>query len=1057
MAIDISNTTRRIVYTGSAGTGPYAFAFEVLVNTDVAVFFNNTELTLTTDYTVSISANGTGSVTIVVGTNVPTTPDANDRITIIGDRAIQRTTDFTTGGPLFATSLNDELDSLTIFTQQNLEQSNRSLRAPNTDPTTVSMELPINTTRANKYLTFDANGNPAALNSVGTYRGDWAASTDYVLQDIVKDTTTNNIFIVITAHTSSGSLPITTNADSAKWALIVDAASATNSATAAQTAQTAAETAETNAETAETNAETAETNAETAQAAAETAQTAAETAQAAAETAETNAETAETGAVNAKNSAEAIFDNFDDAYLGSKTSDPTVDNDGDALQDGALYYNTTDNIVKVYDLASTSWLQLTPTVANQNNINTVAGISADVTTVAGIDSDVTTVSGISSDVTSVSGNETNINAVNANSANINNVATNSANINTVAGIDNDITVVAADGTDIGAVAAIASNVNTVAGIESNITTVAGISSDVTTVASDTTDIGAVASDISNVNIVAGNTTNINTVAGVSANVTTVATDIANVNTVATNISPVNLFGEQYLGVQSSAPVTTTTGALYYDSGDEQLYIWDGSVWQQAAFSASGTVISFNTREGAVTLSSSDVTTALGFTPYNAATPGSIATQDANAVNITGGTIVGMPSPTVGNAVSTKDYVDAAVAGLKWKTAVQLHADSNIALTGTTGTLVIDGHAALVTADDGYRLLLTGQSTDSEKGIYVYNDDGANYTLNRSTDADVYTELEGATVFVQEGTAYEATGWTENNYDLTDFTGQTWVQFAGAGTYAAGSGLTLTGNTFAVDTTVLLSGAIGTSVQAYDAGLDDISALTPTDSNIIVGDGANWVAESGATARTSLGLGALATLGTVDTAQIDNNAITSDKIAANAVGTDEIGPSNLVDIAGLGTTDSNFIVSNGTNYVAETGATARTSMGLGTGNDVQFDSFGVGTAASGTTGEIRATNNITAYYSDDRLKTRHGNIENALEKVMILNGFHYEANAVANDLGYESKPEVGVSAQEVQSVLPEIVVPAPIDDKYLTVHYEKLVPLLIEAIKELKQEIDNLKG
>ena len=163
MAIDISAQTRRVVYTGSAGTGPYAFAFNILVNTDIAVYFNNTELTLTTDYTVSISGDGTGSVTIVVGTNVPTTPDADDRITLIGNRTIERTTDFTTGGPLFATTLNTEFDSLTIFTQQNLEQSNRSLRAPNTDPTTINMELPDNTTRANKTLAFDASGNPTSL------------------------------------------------------------------------------------------------------------------------------------------------------------------------------------------------------------------------------------------------------------------------------------------------------------------------------------------------------------------------------------------------------------------------------------------------------------------------------------------------------------------------------------------------------------------------------------------------------------------------------------------------------------------------------------------------------------------------------------------------------------------------------------------------------------------------------------------------------------------------------------------------------------------------------
>jgi DNA recombination-dependent growth factor C len=99
----------------------------------------------------------------------------------------------------------------------------------------------------------------------------------------------------------------------------------------------------------------------------------------------------------------------------------------------------------------------------------------------------------------------------------------------------------------------------------------------------------------------------------------------------------------------------------------------------------------------------------------------------------------------------------------------------------------------------------------------------------------------------------------------------------------------------------------------------------------------------------------------------------------------------------------------------------------------------------------------AYYSDENLKTKLGNIENALDKVSSLNGFYYEANEVAQELGYAVKKEVGVSAQEVQKILPEIVVPAPIDDKYLTVHYERLVPLLIEAIKELKSEIDELKG
>ena len=123
---------------------------------------------------------------------------------------------------------------------------------------------------------------------------------------------------------------------------------------------------------------------------------------------------------------------------------------------------------------------------------------------------------------------------------------------------------------------------------------------------------------------------------------------------------------------------------------------------------------------------------------------------------------------------------------------------------------------------------------------------------------------------------------------------------------------------------------------------------------------------------------------------------------------------------------------------------------------QFNSIGVGTAGSGTAGEIRATNNITAYYSDERLKTNLGNIDNALDKVSQLNGFYHEANELAQSLGYEKIREVGVSAQEVQRVLPEVVAAAPISDEYLTVRYERIVPLLIEAIKELKAELDAIK-
>jgi hypothetical protein len=142
--------------------------------------------------------------------------------------------------------------------------------------------------------------------------------------------------------------------------------------------------------------------------------------------------------------------------------------------------------------------------------------------------------------------------------------------------------------------------------------------------------------------------------------------------------------------------------------------------------------------------------------------------------------------------------------------------------------------------------------------------------------------------------------------------------------------------------------------------------------------------------------------------------------------------------------------------ATTATTASTANALNTGNNYQMNSLGVGAAATGTAGEIVATNNITAYYSDDRLKTKLGKIENALDKICSLEGFYYEANETAQALGYEAVREVGISAQKVQEVLPEIVAPAPIDNTYLTVRYERALPLIVEAIKELRAEVEALK-
>jgi hypothetical protein len=128
----------------------------------------------------------------------------------------------------------------------------------------------------------------------------------------------------------------------------------------------------------------------------------------------------------------------------------------------------------------------------------------------------------------------------------------------------------------------------------------------------------------------------------------------------------------------------------------------------------------------------------------------------------------------------------------------------------------------------------------------------------------------------------------------------------------------------------------------------------------------------------------------------------------------------------------------------------------------FTSGAITITNSSGNGNLRVQNDIIAFVSDIRLKTNITTVENALDKVCKLHGFTYNFNEVAEKIGFDvNERHIGVSAQDVKEVVPEAIRKAPISDitdtDYITVQYEKLVPLLIEAIKELKAEIDQLKG
>jgi hypothetical protein len=123
------------------------------------------------------------------------------------------------------------------------------------------------------------------------------------------------------------------------------------------------------------------------------------------------------------------------------------------------------------------------------------------------------------------------------------------------------------------------------------------------------------------------------------------------------------------------------------------------------------------------------------------------------------------------------------------------------------------------------------------------------------------------------------------------------------------------------------------------------------------------------------------------------------------------------------------------------------------------------------GDIAATGKVTSYYSDERLKTNISNISNSLDIINNIKGFYYEPNEIAISLGIKNRGrEVGLSAQDVNRMVPEVVSLAPIDihrdldnnlvsksgSNYLTVNYERLIPILVESIKELNIQISQLK-
>ena len=340
----ISTTTIRNSYSGNGSTTAFAYTFPINTTSEITVIERSatgtetvkSEGTGSTNYGIADNGASGGTITMV------TAPASGTTLLIRRNTSFTQETEYVANDPFPAETHEDALDKLQMQNQELEEELNRSLKISRTNSMTSTEFTTSASDRASKVLAFDSSGELSVTQELGNFKGSDATVTTaaYVQRDIIKSTTAaqlNNVYINVADSVVGDSLT-----DTDHFALLLDAKSAADSATAAASSATASASSATasasSASTASGHKDTATTKASEAASSA------------------TAAASSATAAASSATSAAASLDSFDDTYLGSKSSAPSVDNDGNALATGALYFNSSAGNLNVW--SGSAWVAI---------------------------------------------------------------------------------------------------------------------------------------------------------------------------------------------------------------------------------------------------------------------------------------------------------------------------------------------------------------------------------------------------------------------------------------------------------------------------------------------------------------------------------------------------------------------------------------------------------------------------------------------------------------------------------------------------------------------------